>query len=541
MFTQIRTAFTLVAMVACVVAVGGCGSNNGSATGNDNSTAAPLTTDTASGPVTGISTSSMREFLGIPYAAPPVGALRWKAPQPVTPWKTALDASHFSPSCIQQSSSLKTSENCLYLNVYTPTQAGTYPVMVWIYGGALVSGNSDQYDPERFVKQGVVVVTFNYRLGALGFLATPALSAEQGGASGDYGLMDQQAALEWVKNNIANFDGDPDNVTLFGESAGGLSVLSQLVSPKSKTDKLFNRAIVESGSYTYGVNHEQPLSQAEQFGTSFTKTVGCTSSVASQVTECLRSISAQDVLKNQGNAVVGYVPDTGTPTLPQSITAALTSGNFYDVPVIEGTNKDESGIAVAAYFDLQGHPVTPATYLTDMESLMSITPQTAQTYANEYPLANYGNNAGLALATLSTDFDFSCAALAQVNLLSKAAKVYGYEFNDPNAPTPFPQSAVSFPMGSMHGAEIPYLFINPAAPVTFTAAQTSLSNSMVAYWTQFAKTGDPNGSGTSTQPDWSAYTPSSHVYINLAPPTPSQLTDFATEHHCSFWDNVYNQ
>ena len=214
----------------------------------------------ASGPVVGTSDGAVRglanggvdEFLGIPYAAPPVGALRWRSPQPAARWFGVRNATQFGPHCPQLASPFgqaSTSENCLFLNVFTSSRQSARrhnPVMVWIHGGALVTGESDDYLPTKLVQDGVTVVTINYRLGALGFLAHPAL-ADAKGQSGDYGLMDQQAALRWVKRNIASFGGDPRNVTIFGESAGGLSTLSQVASPQARG--LFEKAIVESGSY----------------------------------------------------------------------------------------------------------------------------------------------------------------------------------------------------------------------------------------------------------------------------------------------------
>src|SRR6516162_3906604 len=208
---------------------------------------------TANGPVRGLANRAVNEFPGAPYAAPPAGALRWQPPQPAASWSGVRNATRFAPHCPQPGGPFgqaSTSEDCLFLNVFTPShqQAGShFPVMVWIHGGALVSGESDDYDPAPLVADGVTVVTINYRLGALGFLAHPAL-ADADGQSGDYGLMDQQAALRWVQRNIAGFGGNPHNVTVFGESAGGLSTLSQVASPQARG--LFERAIVESGSTT---------------------------------------------------------------------------------------------------------------------------------------------------------------------------------------------------------------------------------------------------------------------------------------------------
>ena len=234
------------------------------------------------------------EYLGIPYAAPPVGALRWQPPQPAAPWHGIREATSFAPHCAQPGSPFgvaSTSENCLYLNVYTPAGARgrNLPVMVWIHGGALVVGESDDYNPAALVQHGVIVVTINYRLGVFGFLADSALAGRLGGPSGNYGLMDQQAALRWVQRNIGGFGGDARNVTVFGESAGGLSTLAQLVSPGARG--LFQRAIVESGSYDLT---QASLAEAEAAGAAFAATVGCASNTAA----CLRSLPVSTILDN---------------------------------------------------------------------------------------------------------------------------------------------------------------------------------------------------------------------------------------------------
>src|SRR5271154_6227059 len=238
---------------------------------------------TANGAVRGLASGAVDEFLGIPYAAPPVGPLRWRPPQPAARWSGVRGATQFAPHCPQLASPFgvaSTSEDCLFLNVFTPSHqppgAGS-PVMVWIHGGALVTGESNDYDPTKLVEDGVTVVTINYRLGALGFLAHPAL-ADANGQSGDYGLEDQQAALRWVQRNIASFGGNPHNVTIFGESAGGLSTLSQVASPQAKG--LFEKAIVESGSYNLT---QASLSSAEAAGTAFAAKAGCASQTASQI------------------------------------------------------------------------------------------------------------------------------------------------------------------------------------------------------------------------------------------------------------------
>ena len=235
---------------------------------------------TADGRLRGQAAGTIDEFLGIPYAAPPVGPLRWRPPQPAAHWTGVRPATKFGPHCPQTGSPFglaSMSENCLFLNVYAPAGSlrGSLPVMVWIHGGDLTAGESNDYNPAGLVRDGTVVVTINYRLGALGFLADPALKSPNG-SSGDYGLMDQQAALRWVQQNIRQFGGNPRNVTIFGESAGGLSVLSQLVSPAARG--LFTKAIIESGSYSL---LQPSLATAEASGEAFAAKAGCASQTRS--------------------------------------------------------------------------------------------------------------------------------------------------------------------------------------------------------------------------------------------------------------------
>src|SRR5215813_3122463 len=323
---------------------------------------------TSDGRVRGISSEGVDRFLGIPYAAPPVGDLRWRPPQPHAPWRGVRDATAFANHCPQVPSPYgqgSITEDCLYLNVFRPGHDEgedegdegdneghdrRLPVMVWIHGGALLVGESDDYDPVRLVRHGVVLVSMNYRLGVLGFLAHPALTAESPDhASGDYGIMDQQAALRWVRRNIRSFGGDPSRVTIFGESAGGLSVHTHLASPLSAG--LFHRAIVESGAYALS---QPPLATAEAQGTAVAAAAGCSDQTAS----CLRSAPVDRLLAALRVSTV--IPDVDGKVLPQTIQAAFTSGNFNRVPVIEGSNHDEWRLFVALNIDLVSGPLTAA-------------------------------------------------------------------------------------------------------------------------------------------------------------------------------------
>jgi len=492
---------------------------------------------TDKGPVRGISTAETNQYLGIPYAKPPVGNLRWRAPSPVPRWNGPRDATTFAPHCAQVESpfgSASTSEDCLYLNVFTPNDkkgkghAKDLPVMVWLHGGGMVVGESDDYDPTRLVSQGRIVVTLNYRLGYLGFLAHSALSAEAG-ASGNYGLMDQNAALRWVQRNITKFGGDPDNVTIFGESAGGLSVHSQLASPLAAG--LFDRAIVQSGAYSL----QQPsLATAEGRGASFADTVGCTDQTAA----CLRSVPVETLLANQPTTEGAIGPNRDGRVLPQSIIDAFQSGQFNHVPVVEGTTHDE--FSLFAYTNIEAtfgsfiwqRQLYPFVVTTFVQSLGL--PTTAAAVLAEYPLPSGATSSAANVIAIGTDALFACPARRSARALSQFVPTFAYEFNDPDAPQPFVPAA-SFDYGAFHASEIASLFdsttLGGHAP--FTPDQEALAAAMVRYWTQFAAQGDPNGAQT---PQWPGFTAGIESVQSLVPPTPKTVTNFAADHHCAFWD-----
>jgi len=497
-----------------------------------------LVVATADGAVRGMAAGRTDEFLGIPYAAPPVGPLRWRPPKPPAPWPGVRDATKYAPHCPQPASPFgvaSTSEDCLYLNVFTPRghrhwDGRRLPVMVWIHGGALITGESDDYDPAALVRRGVIVVTINYRLGALGFLAHPALASRPGGPSGNYGLMDQQAALRWVQRNIRGFGGDPRNVTIFGESAGGLSVLSQLASPGARG--LFSRAIVESGAYNLT---QAPLAAAEAAGKAFAAKAGC----PSQTAACLRSLPVSAILDNEDFG--GYTPDIDGRVLTQSLKTAFASGQFNQVPVINGSNHDEWRLFVGET-ELEGTPVTAANYQSMISATLGISASAAAAVAGEYPLSAYPSPA-VALGAVGTDAIFACPALTVDQSLSAYVPTYAYEFNDENAPELFLPPVPGFSYGAAHASEIQYLFkLRLAAfPTPLTGPQRRLAAAMKRYWTNFAKRGSPSSSGWSASsgwfggPRWPRFDSASQLMLSLVPPRPQLETGFAAEHHCAFW------
>jgi para-nitrobenzyl esterase len=393
--------------------------------------------------------------------------------------------------------------------------------MVWVHGGSLRTGESDDYNPAGLVRDGVVVVTINYRLGALGFLADSALAGHPGGPAGNYGLMDQQAALRWVQHNIRGFGGDPGDVTLFGESAGGLSTLAQLVSPGARG--LFQRAIVESGTYQLT---QQPLAAAESAGQAFSDKAGCASTTAPASTAaCLRRLPVSAILADEDPT--GYTPDVDGAVLTQPVKTALARGQFNRVPVIIGTNHDEYRLFVAG-IQLLGGRVTAANYQTMIASTLGVSAGIADAIAAQYPLSRYPSPP-VALGAVGTDAIFACHALTAEQSLARHVPTYAYEFNDENAPELFLPPA-GFPYGAAHASELPYLFGQTAIPhpAGFSAAQLQLAANMKRDWTNLAKTGIPAAG-------WPKFTATSQRMLSLVPPAPQVETDFAAQHHCAFW------
>jgi para-nitrobenzyl esterase len=485
------------------------------------------------GLIRGAGAAGVYSFRGLPYAAPPTGNLRWRPPQPASSWSGIRDATQFGPSCPQAEAFNPflppgtISEDCLNLNVYTPTlrSGSDRPVLVWIHGGGLVQDGGRNYDGTKLAAAGTVVVTINYRLGALGFLAHPALASRPGGAAGNYGLMDQQAALRWVQRNIARFGGDPHNVTIAGQSAGGLSVLAQMVSPGARG--LFQKAIVQSG--TFALN-QRPLAAAEASGETFAQSVGC----ADQTAACLRSVPVSDLVSKFGVEIPGVVDGS---VLTQPIGTALARGQFARVPVINGITHDEELLFVAGLgitvsqgtnIPLAGDPTDPANYQANIAQALGVSAERAAAIAAEYPLSAYPSPV-VAFSLLVSDASFACPAL-QVDRWTAARGVptYAYQFNDDNAPVNIVGASLGL---STHGTELPYLFDQPNAPfpAMLNPDQQALAASMRTDWASFAGTGNPSSRAL----PWPSF--NGTRVLSLVPLQSQVTTDFAAAHHCSFW------
>jgi para-nitrobenzyl esterase len=447
------------------------------------------------GAVQGADRGASCAFLGIPFAAPPIGQLRWKPPQPVAAWNTVLDATTPPSSCasINPAGSPGGSENCLKLNIWTPDPLPLEPapVIVWLHTGSFVgaSANFASHNGQRLAEEtGAIVVAPNYRLGAFGFLAHAALAQEDPAypSSGNYGLLDQRAALTWVRDHIARFGGDPDRVALAGTSAGADSVGFHLVSPRSAG--LFHRAIIESGTPTLRwKTHAEAASQGEAFASA----LGCT--VPAQLLSCLRTKTQNQVLLALPQAAQQMTEPAGRAfwqpvvdgvEIPEQPRTLFEAGAFHQVPTIVGTNGDEA----AGAFLTRSFPagVSAAQYeawvTTEFEGAAS------EVFAT-YPLSEYPSPAD-ALARIVGDGQFVCEARRLTRAISAThtpAYLYSYEYVIDEV----------FPGRAIHGVESNIIFGNPYVPMQFpnhvlTPADLALHESMAGYWTRFASTGTPN-------------------------------------------------
>ncbi|SRX92046.1 carboxylesterase [Stackebrandtia nassauensis DSM] [Mycobacterium shimoidei] len=478
------------------------------------------------GAMRGLVAADYRLFQGIPYAAPPVGALRWQPPQPAARWSGMLDATKPGPQCVQEARPGKTSENCLTLNVWAPMSgpSGKRPVMVWIHGGGFINGASDIYNARWLAAKGhIVVVTINYRLGALGFLAHPAL--DQSDALGNYGLADQQAALRWVRDNIGAFGGDPAKVTIAGESAGGMAVCDHLVAPGSAG--LFRAAIIQSAP----CQAQADLAAAQRASVKYAASMGCSDPATAR--QCLLDLAPTDLARPPWYSHIGdsdalTSPVTGTPTLPMSPVAAFAAGKAAKVPVLIGVNHDEFTMFAALRYLKRNHGVTAAEYAGVLTDIFGADGRAVMA---RYPPDRYGGDVSLAYAAAVTDGVFACVADRMAVALSRNAPVYAYEFDDPNAPAPDNLRRAPFPVGASHSLELRYLFKVGGAP-PLDLAQRALSDQMIAYWSQFVTSGEPK---VAKAPDWPALRGDHAPWMSLRPDGSRVMTTFEESHQCPFW------
>ena len=481
-----------------------------------------------SGQLAGTSVGGVRVFRGIPYAEPPVGPLRWKPPQKKQPWSGVRDAKKVAAKCAQfdiLGLALEGQEDCLTLDVWTPDPAPTTPrpVMVWIHGGGFISGSgtNDTYDGQNIVTAGdVVQVNINYRLGPLGFLSHPELTAEDGKhpSSGNYGFEDQQAALSWVKENILAFGGDPEQVTIFGQSAGALSVGAHLVAPGSAGK--FVRAIIQSGPFIKGI--WPSLSATEAQGGELAKALACTDIA------CLRGKSQEELLKALplkkvlffGNGV-NWTPNVDGFVFTESPSASFAAGKAAKVPVLLGANSEE-GEAFTLFGGVAG--IDEAGYQTQLASLGKTLGFDAAKVLAEYPAASYASPTA-ALTTVITD-GFVCSTRGLARNLSKSGtQTFLYHFSQP--------ITVLGATHSMHSAELAYVFGTTFLENKPTGPGLALSKSMLEYWTRMGSTGDPNGGSAVSWPKYEAAS-DSHLGLDLEIKAGTGLKSAA----CDFWDTL---
>lgn len=496
---------------------------------------------TEAGVVRGVEGAGVRAFLGVPYAKAPVGDLRWREPRPPEPWDGVRDATRLGSDCVQAlgrkailgggGGLVVGSEDCLFVNVYGPVPdqvrddklSGPLPVMVWLHGGAFTIGSGANYDPSRLAaEQGRVVVTVNFRLGALGWLAHPGFDAEgEGGArnlGGNWGLMDQQAALRWVHENIGAFGGDPGDVTLFAESSGAWSACYLMASPGS--EGLFHRVILQSGPCLEPQSLNAAKDQAPG-GPPFADALGCTEQ---EQVACLRGLPAWRLarapsLRSGINGPGSWGPVHTDATVPTSPPDAFASGRFTRVPVIVGTNTDEGRLFAVEVKDMDRYQKeTVWLYGADGERALE-----------RYPVVADGP--AVAIAQSFTDSRFSCPAEALRRLLARHVPVHGYEFADAEAPFLLPDWISGLDMGAYHASELAYVFGTSwlfADTGRWTSEQRALSDRMMRLWAGFGH--DPD-----FEQDWPRVRDGGGPIVVFHPEGDRVDATFHDRHHCGFW------
>ncbi len=457
------------------------------------------------GLVQGVAEGGLAVYKGIPFAAPPLGDLRWKAPQPVVGWSGVRSADKYAPACVQSMggpSPSGMSEDCLYLNVWTPAKSAAekLPVLVWIYGGGFNGGATSLpvHDGAKLARHGVVLVSIAYRVGVLGFFAHPELTAESPArSSGNYGLLDMIAGLRWISHNIAAFGGDPARVTIFGESAGGIAVSMLCASPVAKG--LFHGAISQSGG-SFGPSSKDPqpgenmrlLADAEASGVEFAKAVG-----AASIKE-LRAVTPERLLEaRRGQRGMAW-PIVDGAVIPGDQYRLYESGRFNDTPILVGYNSDE-GLSFSRVSKAEEYAAgVRSRYGPFADRLLAA-----------YPTSGSGVNKTARDLARDAAFGWHTWSWARLQSSRGKGKAYLYYFDQHPPRTPGTPEADH---GTPHGVDVPYVFGNLAP--TATADDRHISETMAVYWTNFAKRGDPNGEGVPAWPSFSDRTP---VVMYLGP------------------------
>ncbi len=473
----------------------------------------PLVVKTAQGKVHGktIHDGKVKAWLGLPYAAPPIGDLRWKAPEPPAKWHGIRDAASFGAHCAQNHvyedmafQDNGGSEDCLFLNVYAPATANkksTLPVMFWIHGGGFFAGSSDEprHNGDFLPLKGVVLVTINYRLGVFGFLATSDLAKEQGGSAGNYGLMDMVAALQWVKANIKKFGGNPDNVTIFGESAGSFAVSTLMAAPSAQG--LFAKAIGESGAALgrSALSYERVNVRAE-------KDDKWVESLNVHSLAELRALPTETILAAVNKPGVHFSPDIDGKFLIEPVADTYAAGKQAHVPLLAGWNRDEGSFAATRGVTVEQFKATAAKAFPDKtEEFLKLYPGDDDAQALRSTI-DYASDMFIAYGT----WDW-----LEAQRKTGDAPVYRYHFELPALPSKYHLGTFVF-----HSDDIEYVFgtLDTRPGETVRPEDRALSEAMMSYWTNFAKTGDPNGPGL---PEWPRYNNDGWPLLHLNDPITS--------------------
>lgn len=471
------------------------------------------------GTLRGVARDGVEQFLGVPYAAPPVGPLRWRAPRPPMSWTGERDAGVAGARCPQTRTGdapRSEVEDCLTLNVYRPAKSSptARAVLVYLHGGGATNGAGADHDGSALAGQGdIIVVTVNYRLGALGFLNHPALADDQGQA-GNYGVQDVEAALRWTARNIAAFGGDPAKVTVGGESAGGTVLCPLLTSASARG--LFRTAIISSDDCL----HDVDLWEASRArGEMLAKRAGCMDA------ECLRALTAGRLVDIGGFSA----PHVGGPDGVDTTTFdRIARGDWNAVPVLLGANREEGRVAGPAYLSFDR-----AAYRAWLRGLVS--EDQARRIERAYPVKAPGQRAAYTVSQVITDSGMrgfgGCTSLALAKAMSASAPVYYYQFEDPDPP--FDRRDDGYRFGAAHSAELAYLWPGGAfvdRTARLRPEQRALSSRMIAYWSRFVRTGDPGGG-------WPRLAKERGGFLAVRPGKDEArpLRAFETEHRCALW------
>ncbi|WP_163269482.1 carboxylesterase/lipase family protein [Chelativorans alearense] len=485
------------------------------------------------GDIHGTSSGELHVYQGIPYAEAPVGDLRWGPPQPKAPFTEPFEATGSGNECVQFATFWRPdrpaswTEDCLSLTVYVPADRGdSLPVFVGFHGGGSVNGSKTDWDPRELAQAGSVVVTANYRLGAMGYLALESLNAESkdGLSSGNYGDLDKVQVLRWVKENISAFRGNPDCVTIAGQSAGARGVCFLLASPEAAG--LFHGAVMESGRECPSTSNADQV----EAGSKFVESIGCAD--AENTLACLRSKSPAEVLNAQADSGLGFPTTHGGYALPKPPLEAFRSGEFNRVPVIIGNTRNETRVFIYEGNDLQKQPVTRAKYESTVRERMG---DKAEVVLAAYKEAEE-TAPGMALGDFDTDQRYICGTHKAIDALGKWTPTYAYEFADETAPIrSYASVPSSFDLGVPHSAELPYLWGEDTVPNGLTTEQRKLAELMRASWIGLT---NPQGMAVSGQAVWPVYTPDSRQRIVFSAGGETSIVpedQYLADHNCDLF------